>query len=123
MTSIPNAGETLKVLRTFAPVAVPGGTGVVVLYQDYAPIARAANAAFLPVAGIFQAALLLLFLALVPILRRVTQRIRRQMDEIEHRGALRRPDRPAEPHALPLADRQASSVPRARTGPPSSLLL
>ena len=86
VTSIPNAGETLKVLRTFAPVAVPGGTGVVVLYQDYAPIARAANSAFLPVAGIFQAALLLLFLALVPILRRVTQRIRRQMDEIEHRA-------------------------------------
>ena len=86
VTSIPTAGETLKVLRTFAPVAVPNGTGVVVLYQDYAPIARAANAAFLPVAGIFQAALLLLFLALVPILRRVTQRIRRQMDEIEHRA-------------------------------------
>ena len=86
ITSLPNGGETLKVLRTFAPVAVPQGTGVVVLYQDYAPIARAANAAFLPVAGIFEGALLLLFLALVPILRRVTQRIRRQMDEIERRA-------------------------------------
>jgi diguanylate cyclase (GGDEF)-like protein len=57
-----------------------------VLHQDYGPIARAANAAFLPVAGIFEAVLLLLFVALAPILRRVTQRIRRQMDEIEHRA-------------------------------------
>ncbi len=86
ITSLPNGGETLKVLRTYAPVAVPHGTGVVVLYQDYGPIQQAANAAFLPVAGIFEAVLLLLFLALVPILRGVTQRIRRQMDEIEHRA-------------------------------------
>jgi diguanylate cyclase (GGDEF)-like protein len=39
-----------------------------------------------PVAGIFEAALILLFAALVPILRRVTVRIRRQMDELEHRA-------------------------------------
>ena len=69
-----------KSLRTYAPVAVPGGTGVVVIHQDYEPIARAANATFLPVAGIFEAVLILLFVALVPILRRVTARIRRQMD-------------------------------------------
>jgi diguanylate cyclase (GGDEF)-like protein len=84
--SLQGDGGTLKALRTYAPVAVPGGTGVMVLHQDYGPIARAANAAFLPVAGIFEAVLLLLFVALAPILRRVTQRIRRQMDEIEHRA-------------------------------------
>jgi diguanylate cyclase (GGDEF)-like protein len=84
--SLQSDGGTLKALRTYAPVAVPGGTGVMVLHQDYGPIARAANAAFLPVAGIFEAVLLLLFVALAPILRRVTQRIRRQMDEIEHRA-------------------------------------
>ena len=61
-----------KLLRTYAPVAVRGGTGVVVIHQDYAPIARAANSTFLPVAGIFEAAPILLFVALVPILRRVT---------------------------------------------------
>jgi diguanylate cyclase (GGDEF)-like protein len=69
-----------KSLRTYAPVAVRGGTGVVVVHQDYAPIARAANATFLPVAGIFEVVLVLLLVALVPILRRVTLRIRRQMD-------------------------------------------
>ena len=63
-----------------------GGTGVVVIHQDYAPIARAANATFLPVAGIFEAVLILLFVALVPILRRVTLRIRRQMDYDELTG-------------------------------------
>ena len=75
-----------KSLRTYAPVAVRGGTGVVVIHQDYEPIARAANATFLPVAGIFEAVLILLFLALVPILRRVTLRIRRQMEEIQRRA-------------------------------------
>ena len=65
---------------------MPGGTGVVVIHQDYAPIARAANATFLPVAGIFEAVLILLFVALVPILRRVTLRIRRQMEEIQRRA-------------------------------------
>ena len=75
-----------KSLRTYAPVAVRGGTGVVVIHQDYAPIARAANSTFLPVAGIFEGVLILLFVALVPILRRVTLRIRRQMDEIQRRA-------------------------------------
>ena len=75
-----------KALRTYAPVAVPGGTGVVAIFQDYGPIARAAEATFVPVAAIFEVVLLLLFLTLVPILRRVTQRIRRQMEEIERRA-------------------------------------
>jgi len=75
-----------KVLRTYAPVAVSRGAGVVALFQDYEPIARAAEATFVPVAGIFEAVLILLFVALVPILRRVSQRVRRQMEEIEHRA-------------------------------------
>ncbi len=86
VTTVGSGDRELKALRTYAPVAVPGGTGVVVIYQDYAPIARAANATFLPVAGIFEVALILLFIALVPILRRVTLRLRRQMDEIQRRA-------------------------------------
>jgi diguanylate cyclase (GGDEF)-like protein len=78
--------EAIKALRTYAPVAVAEGGGVVAIFQDYGPIAEAAEAAFLPVAGIFELALLLLFGALVPILRRVTRRIREQMDVIEHRA-------------------------------------
>jgi diguanylate cyclase (GGDEF)-like protein len=75
-----------KSLRTHAPVAVMGGSGVVVLYQDYEPIEQAAGATFLPVAGIFEGVLLLLLVALVPILRRVTHHARRQMEEIERRA-------------------------------------
>jgi diguanylate cyclase (GGDEF)-like protein len=75
-----------KVLRTYAPVAVENGVGVVGLFQDYEPIARTAEATFLPIAGIFEAALVLLLVVLIPILRRVTARIRRQMDEIEYRA-------------------------------------
>ena len=96
-----------KSLRTYAPVAVRGGTGVVVIHQDYAPIARAANSTFLPVAGIFEAVLILLFVALVPILRRVTLRIRRQMDDPTARP-LRRADRAAEPDALPRPGRRGA---------------
>ena len=80
------SSEPVKALRVYAPVAVTGGTGVVALFQDYAPIARAAEAAFLPVAGIFEVVLILLFVVLLPILRRVTRRIQRQMEEIEYRA-------------------------------------
>ena len=75
-----------KALRTYAPVAVPDGTGVTALFQGYRPIARAAATTFLPTAGIFEASLILLFVALIPILRRVTIRLRRQMEEIQHRA-------------------------------------
>jgi diguanylate cyclase (GGDEF)-like protein len=75
-----------KALRTYAPVAVKGGTGVVAVFHDYAPIHRAAQATFVPVVGIFEAVLILLFVGLVPILRRVGNRIRRQMEEIERRA-------------------------------------
>ena len=75
-----------KTLRTYAPVSVRGGEGVVALFQDYGPIASAAQSTFIPVAGIFEVVLIILFIALVPILRRVTVRIRRQMEEIERRA-------------------------------------
>ena len=75
-----------KALRTYTPVAVRGGSGVVSLFQDYGPIAQAAQATFLPVAGIFEVVLIVLFVVLVPILRRVTVRVRRQMEEIEYRA-------------------------------------
>jgi diguanylate cyclase (GGDEF)-like protein len=80
------SSEPVKALRVYAPVAVPGGTGVVALFQDYGPIAKAAEAAFLPVAGIFEVVLILLFVVLLPILRRTTRRIQRQMEEIAYRA-------------------------------------
>jgi diguanylate cyclase (GGDEF)-like protein len=75
-----------KTLRTYAPVAVQGGAGAVAVFHDYAPIHRAAQATFLPVVGIFEAVLILLFAALVPILRRVSLRVTRQMEEIQRRA-------------------------------------
>jgi diguanylate cyclase (GGDEF)-like protein len=79
-------GRSQKALRTYAPVAVDGGTGVIALFQDYRPIASAAAATLLPTAGVFEAALLILFITLVPLLRRASARLRRQMEEIQHRA-------------------------------------
>jgi diguanylate cyclase (GGDEF)-like protein len=75
-----------RALRTYAPVAVDGGVGVVALFQDYAPIASAASATLVPTAGVFEAVLVLLFVALLPLMRRVTTRLHRQMEELEHRA-------------------------------------
>jgi diguanylate cyclase (GGDEF)-like protein len=89
VTTLPSptaGGKETKVLRTYAPVAVPRGTGAVAIFHDYGPIARAARETFFPVAGIFEAVLLILFVLLVPVLRKVTKRVRRQMEEIEYRA-------------------------------------
>jgi diguanylate cyclase (GGDEF)-like protein len=86
VTTIRDRGEERRVLRTYAPVPLPGETGVVALFQDYEPIEAAATATFLPVVGIFEVVLIALFIALVPILRRVMRRVRRQMEEIEYRA-------------------------------------
>jgi diguanylate cyclase (GGDEF)-like protein len=86
VATVPHAGAERRVLRTYAPVPFADETGVVALYQDYEPIAAAATATFLPVVGIFEVVLLALFIALMPILRRVIRRVRRQMEEIEHRA-------------------------------------
>jgi diguanylate cyclase (GGDEF)-like protein len=86
LTTLRYGGDEHRVLRTYAPVPFQGKTGVVALYQDYEPIAAAATATFLPVVGIFEGVLIALFIALVPILRRVVRRVRRQMEEIEYRA-------------------------------------
>jgi diguanylate cyclase (GGDEF)-like protein len=116
-------GKPRKALRVYAPVAVPGGTGVVAIFQDYAPIARAAESAFLPVAGIFEVVLILLFVVLLPILRRVTRRIQRQMDEIEYRALY--DDLTDLPNRTLFRDRvqQAIAVARREDGSAAVLLL
>ena len=73
------------VLHAYAPVR-PGTQrgGVFVLSQDYAPVARAARDALLPIVGVFELVLLGLYVSFLPILRRVTHRLRHQMEELEH---------------------------------------
>jgi diguanylate cyclase (GGDEF)-like protein len=116
------ANAPRKALRVYAPVAVPGGVGVVELFQDYAPIAESAQAAFVPVAGIFQVVLLLLLVALAPILTRVTRRIQRQMDEIEYRALY--DELTGLPNRTLFRDRiQQAIFTRRREGQPATVLL
>jgi diguanylate cyclase (GGDEF)-like protein len=124
VTTAPSADETaerVKALRVYAPVAVPGGTGVVALFEDYAPIAQAAESAFLPVAGIFEVVLILLFVVLVPILRRVTRRIQRQMEEIEYRALY--DELTALPNRTLFRDRTQQAVATARRDQTSASVL
>jgi diguanylate cyclase (GGDEF)-like protein len=82
------SGPDRKVLEAYVPVRFgPGRTaGVFEIYQDYGPIAAAARDEFLPLAGLVAVALLLLYLSFFPILRRVTSRLRRQMQQIEYQA-------------------------------------
>lgn len=74
-----------KVLRTFVPIGVSGSAaGIAVVDRDYGPVAAAARDVFFPVAAVLEALLVVLFIALVPLLRRASVRIQRQIDEIEH---------------------------------------
>jgi diguanylate cyclase (GGDEF)-like protein len=81
-------GPDVKVLETYTPLRMGGGppVGVFELYQDYAPVARASRQAFFHIAPALAVALLLLYAALFPILRRVTRRMRRQFEEIERQA-------------------------------------
>jgi diguanylate cyclase (GGDEF)-like protein len=81
--------DTTRVLDAYVPVTLDrrsGPVGAFSLSQDYAPIARAARDAFLPVAGVFELVLLALYASLFPIMSRVTRRLHRQMLEIEHQA-------------------------------------
>jgi diguanylate cyclase len=89
VTSIPGAdekGTPLKVLRSYVPLTVGRSRGVVAIHQDYGPIERAARAALLPVAGILELVLVLLFALLLPLLVRVTKRLRRHAERIQYQA-------------------------------------
>jgi PAS domain S-box-containing protein len=69
------AGADRKVLENYVPVRLSGAgrpNGVLELYQDYAPVAHAARAAFWPLAGALGLCLLALYAAIFPIVRRMT---------------------------------------------------
>jgi diguanylate cyclase (GGDEF)-like protein len=87
-TTIRTSQSERKVLRVSVPVRFRGEglTGAFVLSQDYAPVSASAKHVFLPVAGVLELVLLALYLSLFPILGKVTDRMRNQMDEIEHQA-------------------------------------
>jgi diguanylate cyclase (GGDEF)-like protein len=75
-----------KVLKVFVPVPFVGSdepAGVLALAQDYKPIAQAGRKGMLPVIGVLQLVLLTLYVSLFPLLRRVTARLRGQVEQIE----------------------------------------
>ena len=89
VTSIPDVDgrrSDLKVLRSYMPLRVGRSTGVVAIHQDYGPIERAARATLLPIAGILELVLLLLFALLLPLLMRVTRRLRKHAERIQHQA-------------------------------------
>ena len=79
-------GGRLKVLRSYVPITVGRSRGVVAIHQEYGPIEKAARAALLPVAGILEIVLVLLFALLVPLLMRVTRRLRRHAERIQYQA-------------------------------------
>jgi diguanylate cyclase (GGDEF)-like protein len=82
-----SAGSRTKVLRSFVPVTVDGQPGVARIDKDYGPIASAARESFLPVAGILEAVLVVIYALLLPVLIRASRRIQRQMEHIHHQAS------------------------------------
>jgi diguanylate cyclase (GGDEF)-like protein len=75
-----------RVLKVFVPVPFVGQdqpAGVLALAQDYGPIESAGRHGLLPVIGVLQLVLMTLYLSLFPLLRRVTTRLRGQVEQIE----------------------------------------
>jgi diguanylate cyclase (GGDEF)-like protein len=89
VTSIRDAqtqGERLKVLRSYVPLKRGGRVGIVGLYKDYGPIESAAREAFLPVAGILELVLVVLYILLIPLLARVSRRLRNYVERIRYQA-------------------------------------
>jgi diguanylate cyclase (GGDEF)-like protein len=79
----PEGGKSeTKTLETYTPVTPGSGGGAAVIIQSYAPIHSAARSAQLRVGGVLEALLLVLFIVFMPLLVRVTSRIRQQIEQI-----------------------------------------
>ena len=86
VSEIATAADGTRLLRTYIPIAGPGGavTGVVRLDQDDRSIAAAIRRSSLLIAGVLEGLLILLFVALVPVLARASARIHAHIAELEH---------------------------------------
>ena len=85
--SAADGSRAVKALVSSVPVSLGRNTvAVVTIEQDYAPIAAAARESLLPVAGVLELALIILFVLLVPALARASRRLRAYVVEIRYRS-------------------------------------
>jgi diguanylate cyclase len=85
VSRVASSADGGRVFRTYVP-AVLGPRrvqAVVALEQDYAPIVAAAQRSSWLIAGVLELLLLLLLLIFVPVLARVSGRVRRHLAELE----------------------------------------
>ena len=82
-----SGGPSKKVLETYVPVRLHGRiAGVFELYDDYGPVSASAWKEFLPIAGGFAAALIALWVLLIPILRSASRSLSNQVDRMRHQA-------------------------------------
>ena len=79
------ADDGSRVLRTYVPLAVGTGRigGVVALDQEYDRIESSARRSSWLIAGVLEGLLLALAIVFLPVLARVSSRIRRQIEELD----------------------------------------
>ena len=78
-------GSNQKVIESYVPVFF-GATkpvGVLEIYEDYAPVARAVSSATYMIAAVSAAVLAVIYALLLPLLRRLTRRLREQLATTE----------------------------------------
>jgi diguanylate cyclase (GGDEF)-like protein len=78
------SGVAGRALEVYVPLSVDGTRGIVELDQRYGPIAAAAVRTALLIAGVLEALLLVLLVALGPPLSRASSRLSRHIDELDH---------------------------------------
>jgi diguanylate cyclase (GGDEF)-like protein len=83
VTTDDGGGDVLRAYAAVQPSTIRQA-GVFVLSRDYAVVAEAARGAVIPIVVVFELVLVALYILLLPILRRVTNRLRDQMEELEH---------------------------------------
>lgn len=92
VASVPGSdGHSRKALTAYVPLVIGRSAavrrqGAIVTEVDYGPIEAHANEAFFPVAGVFELALIGIFLFLVPTLASASRRLQRHAEELAHRA-------------------------------------
>jgi diguanylate cyclase (GGDEF)-like protein len=107
----PLAASGTRTLETYAAVGPDRDEGAALFVQSYAPIAQAARSAQLRIGAVLEALLVALLAVFVPLLVRITRRIRNQIERIHQQAYY--DDLTALPNRAHLFDRLAVAVRRA----------